>query len=343
MIVLLHVITLSLLVVLIVPRRMRWAAVTIAILVAVIAVVTDSAPERRFWSAVGLPSITSLTLLLDLAMRKFDRALLPRRDRILLLSIAAGSAVVLEPAALGFLPLDLYRVGFLPVTPMVTAIAAALVVAPRTPAAACTIVAGLLAFDLRLLGSSNAWDYFVDPIVGVVSISYFVVRAFMTIGVKRGVAIRKAAREDAAGILACLHRAFEPFRKQYSPEGFRDTVLTPETIDQRLQQMTLFVAITPSGEIVGTIGCNCLDTNEGHIRGMAVLPEWQGRGVAQRLLDAVDAELRASGCRIVTLDTTEPLHRAVRFYEKNGFQATGTIGDFFGMSLFQYMKRLEND
>ena len=54
--------------------------------------------------------------------------------------------------------------------------------------------------------------------------------------------IRRATAHDAPAILECLRIAFEPFRSYYSPEGFADTCLTPETIGQRLATMTVFVA-----------------------------------------------------------------------------------------------------
>ncbi len=73
---------------------------------------------------------------------------------------------------------------------------------------------------------------------------------------------------------------------------------------------------------------------------MAVLPQWQGRGTAKELLEAAESQARAAGCTRVTLDTTAPLQRAVRFYEKNGYRATGVVGDFFGMPLYQYGKEL---
>lgn len=73
---------------------------------------------------------------------------------------------------------------------------------------------------------------------------------------------------------------------------------------------------------------------------MAVLPEWQGTAVASALLAAAEAELRNAGCKYVTLDTTMPLQRAIRFYERHGFAASGRVADFFGMELFEYTKQL---
>ena len=150
--------------------------------------------------------------------------------------------------------------------------------------------------------------------------------------------IRRADAQDSAAILECLAAAFERYRDEYTPEGFEDTVLNPETIQFRLRDMCVLVAISEE-RIVGTIGCG-VSGKEGHLRGMAVYREWQGTGVASALLRAAERELMKAGCTLVTLDTTEPLKRAIRFYEKHGFSASGRISDFFGMPLYEYSKSL---
>jgi len=155
----------------------------------------------------------------------------------------------------------------------------------------------------------------------------------------RSVVIRKATAEDAGAILTCLAAAFEPYRQQYTPAAFADTVLTRESVRQRLSTMCLFVAVA-AGHVVGTVGCQALGHGEGHLRGMAVLPEWQAKGVALRLLQAAETELRHNQCQRVTLDTTEPLQRAVRFYTRHGFSPSGRVSDFFGMPLYEYVKLL---
>jgi ribosomal protein S18 acetylase RimI-like enzyme len=157
------------------------------------------------------------------------------------------------------------------------------------------------------------------------------------------VSIRTATDSDCAGILECLALAFAPYQQSYTPGGFLDTVLTPETIHKRLADMSVFVATDTSTRVIGTISCKIVGQGEGHLRGMAVLPEWQGSGISTRLLVRAETELREAGCRIITLDTTEPLKRAVRFYTKNGFRPTGQIGSFFGMPLFEYSKLLDGN
>jgi ribosomal protein S18 acetylase RimI-like enzyme len=151
------------------------------------------------------------------------------------------------------------------------------------------------------------------------------------------VSIRKATSADVCGILACLAAAFEVHRDSYTPAAFADTVLTPETMQRRLQEMTVFVATAESGEIVGTIACS-VHSEEGHIRGMAILPTAQGSGIAARLLKHAEAHFRQRSCKRISLDTTAPLTRAIRFYERSGFSPSGKIQDFFGMPLYEYVK-----
>jgi len=158
--------------------------------------------------------------------------------------------------------------------------------------------------------------------------------------VKGHVLIREAVAPDADGIVECLRGAFEPFRASYTAQAFSDTVPTREEIERRLSSMQVYVAVTETDQVVGTIACTLMNRDEGHIRGMAVDRTRQGSGIATQLLGAAEATLIARGCSRVTLDTTAPLERAVRFYERNGFQATGRVTDFFGMPLYEYAKPL---
>jgi ribosomal protein S18 acetylase RimI-like enzyme len=150
------------------------------------------------------------------------------------------------------------------------------------------------------------------------------------------IVIRRAT--DSRGILECLASAFEPYRARYTPAAYLDTVLTAETIAQRLDSMQVFVAVTADDQIVGTIACSLSEIGEGHLRGMAVLSEWQGRALAEKLLRTAEAKLLNQGCTRITLDTTEPLQRAMRFYESHGYCRSGRITDFFGMPLHEYVK-----
>jgi len=150
--------------------------------------------------------------------------------------------------------------------------------------------------------------------------------------------IRPATPADAEDVLRCLAEAFEPYRVSYTPDAFLDTILTLELLQQRMQTMRVFVAEDRVGMIAGTVACGKVSEGEGHLRGMAVRSAWHGAGIAQALLQHAESELRAQGCSRVTLDTTLPLERAMRFYEKNGYRRSGRVADFFGMKLIEYEK-----
>ena len=53
------------------------------------------------------------------------------------------------------------------------------------------------------------------------------------------------------------------------------------------------------------------------------------------MLTAAESQLLQCWCSYVTLDTTEPLTRAMRFQESHGFAPSGRIPDFFGVRLTQ--------
>src|SRR5262249_40161103 len=152
--------------------------------------------------------------------------------------------------------------------------------------------------------------------------------------------LRHAHAADVEAIHACLAAAFVPYRHHYSEGAFDDTVPSAAALAQRMRTMTVLVAEDESGAIVGTIAHCVTAPREGHLRGMAVHPRALGSGVAERLLDAAERELAALGCTRVTLDTTLPLQRAIRFYQRAGYAATGGVTDFHGMPLFEYAKQL---
>jgi GNAT superfamily N-acetyltransferase len=154
--------------------------------------------------------------------------------------------------------------------------------------------------------------------------------------------VRLSGEADMTSILRCLADAFAPYKRSYTAEAFMDTVLSLETIKHRMKSMKIFVAESQNTrEIIGTVACNLRTSDEGHIRGMAVLQSFQGAGIAQQLLGRAEAELLAQKCIRITLDTTGPLKSAIRFYQRNGFRPSGRVTDFFGMTLYEYVKTLK--
>jgi N-acetylglutamate synthase-like GNAT family acetyltransferase len=155
--------------------------------------------------------------------------------------------------------------------------------------------------------------------------------------------IRIATPQDAKRIHEVILNAFEEYRSFYSPEGFRDTVMSEELVLNRMKIMTIFVAEDKKGKVIGTIGWQKVNEKEGHIRGMAVLPEWQGHnGPASILLQTVEKDAINNSCKFLSLDTTEVLKRAQSFYKKHLFKETGKTGNFFGSKIYEFVKYLNN-
>jgi GNAT superfamily N-acetyltransferase len=152
--------------------------------------------------------------------------------------------------------------------------------------------------------------------------------------------IRQAQEADADAILHCLAEAFAPYREQYTPAAFADTVLDDSAVRERMRTMHILVAVS-ADQIAGTVGASLKDAQEGHLRGMAVLPQFRRTGIAAQLLNAIEDWLRAQDCARVSLDTTLPLQTAKNFYEKHGYVRSGRVTDFFGMPLIEYVKSLE--
>jgi ribosomal protein S18 acetylase RimI-like enzyme len=152
--------------------------------------------------------------------------------------------------------------------------------------------------------------------------------------------IRPASIADLEGILDCMREAFAPYRRAYTTAAYDDTVPSIEAMEERLRTMNVLIAVDAHGEVIGTIASSVVAPGEGHLRGMAVRPSWQGRGVAPALMAAAESPLQGAGCTRVTLDTTRVLERAMAFYQSVGYRRTGRISDFFGMELIEYAKDL---
>jgi GNAT superfamily N-acetyltransferase len=65
------------------------------------------------------------------------------------------------------------------------------------------------------------------------------------------------------------------------------------------------------------------------LKAVAVAPEWQGRGVGQRLMTLVLGELRAAGVRRVIVGTASCGIGQLAFYQKAGFRLWKVERDFF--------------
>lgn len=168
-------------------------------------------------------------------------------------------------------------------------------------------------------------------------------KAAATSGGSWVIRIRRATVRDVPEILGCLAAAFAPFRRQYTEVAYAATVLDERRLSRRMSRMTVLVAAGPGGRVLGTISVKSVSPPHAHLRGMAVLPEAQGQGVGSRLLRRAVAWARAEGHGVVTLETTEVLREAGRFYRSRGFRETGRTRRWGGMRLLAFERPLTRD
>jgi GNAT superfamily N-acetyltransferase len=95
-----------------------------------------------------------------------------------------------------------------------------------------------------------------------------------------------------------------------------------------VRSAAIFVA-SAGGTGVGVVaGLPRESAGERGLGAMWVAPAWRGRGVAAALTDAVIAWARSDGCGRIGLWVSADSARARRFYQRQGFRATGRSRPF---------------
>ena len=82
-----------------------------------------------------------------------------------------------------------------------------------------------------------------------------------------------------------------------------------------------------------TIKWSTQNKNNIYIHRLAVNPNHQGLGYAQKLMDFAENRARKNNCISVRLDTFSQNHRNQKFYEKRGYQK---LGDIFFLKQSEY-------
>lgn len=138
---------------------------------------------------------------------------------------------------------------------------------------------------------------------------------------------------DAEDLSEILLASFLEFQSQYTSSGFAATTPKADELRQRLLEGPIWIAKLNSRK-VGTVSV-VVKGRELYIRGMAVVPDARGAGVAVALFRAVDDYAKSVGCFREFLSTTPFLHRAIAFYRGIGFEEIGDgPTELFGTPLF---------
>lgn len=79
-------------------------------------------------------------------------------------------------------------------------------------------------------------------------------------------------------------------------------------------------ATDPNGNIIGCVGLKKVNENMGEIKKFFVLPEYRGKGVAQKLLQTLIKAALKHQFGFLVLGTVDKLKAAARFYQKSGLR-----------------------
>lgn len=157
----------------------------------------------------------------------------------------------------------------------------------------------------------------------------------------RRLEVRLAEPGDEDVIERLIAAAFGPFRELYTPDAFDYTAIKADRIRERFTEGPIWLA-HDGDQALGTVS-GLPEGERFYIRSMGVAPEAQGRGVGQRLLDAIDEHARDRGFKRLYLYTTFVLPGARPLYEKNGFYILRETPpeEWFGMAGIEMEKVLD--
>jgi GNAT superfamily N-acetyltransferase len=94
---------------------------------------------------------------------------------------------------------------------------------------------------------------------------------------------------------------------------------------------TFVVARMSAGIGAGAVGCGALrglETGAGEVKRMYVLPEFRGRGIARRILEALETKARDLGRRALRLETGAGQPEAIALYRSAGYREIPAFGEY---------------
>ena len=154
--------------------------------------------------------------------------------------------------------------------------------------------------------------------------------------------IRKARSGEAAAIHRVLNAAFRGLRgRGYNHRALEAAIIPPGAIGQRIAQGDHVLVAETEKRIVGT--ATGLEEHEAlHVCSVAVLPDWQGYGIARRLMEALEDIARQRRCHKLWLQTAWAMTEAIALYERLGYQREGyQPRQFYGEDFVMFGKVLE--
>lgn len=125
---------------------------------------------------------------------------------------------------------------------------------------------------------------------------------------------------------ACLEAYFRELEERFEA-GFDPARTVSANPEELVPPAGLFLIARLDGRPVGCGGLKAKEGRVGEIKRMWVAPDARGLGIAQRLLDAIEAHAVQRGLDRLQLDTNRALKEAHALYARNGYREIPRYND----------------
>lgn len=95
-----------------------------------------------------------------------------------------------------------------------------------------------------------------------------------------------------------------------------------------LREDIRYLGAVLDGRLIACGAIQRLDDEAAEIKRMYVLPEYRGRGVARRVLAALEELARSSGHTVLRLETGDFMPEAIKLYSSSGYTPIPTYGEY---------------
>ena len=109
-------------------------------------------------------------------------------------------------------------------------------------------------------------------------------------------------------------------------------------IDELCAPHIRFLVAAEGDRLTGTAALSLQD-GYAEVKSMFVDPERRGAGIADALLQGVEAVARAEDVRLLRLETAHRLEAAVKLYSRHGYKECGIFGDYRPNDTSLYMEK----
>jgi GNAT superfamily N-acetyltransferase len=135
---------------------------------------------------------------------------------------------------------------------------------------------------------------------------------------------------DAPDVIASLHLDVRLWQRESGQNEFAGRIMDSQADLKAIEAYYLepggnfFIAKDKTGKVIGFIGLKNDGNGEGSLKRLAVVPEWQRRGVGKTLISAVMDWAKQAGFIRLSLQTHSGEY-AKPLYEKFGFKVTDWV------------------